>query len=79
MTHDPACPAQGRIVTITDCRRAGFCARGSRRWFEDRGFDFRAFCREGIEAEVLWATGDAYARAVVRHVAAREANNEGDA
>jgi hypothetical protein len=46
-------------------RRPGFCLRGARAWFERHGLDFRAFVREGIDAELLLATGDGMARALV--------------
>jgi hypothetical protein len=52
---------EGLIVTITDIRRAGYCASGARRWFESRGFDFKTIMREGVSAEALLATHDAMA------------------
>jgi hypothetical protein len=57
-------PADLRI-TITDVRRAGYCASGARRWFEANGFDFRAFLKDGIPAPDLLATGDALAQRAV--------------
>lgn len=57
-------PADIRI-TITDVSRAGFCARGARRWFETNGIDFRAFVKDGIAAADLIATGDVLAERVV--------------
>lgn len=57
-------PAELRI-TITDVTRAGFCARGARRWFEANGIDFRTFVRDGIAAADLMAVGDALAERVV--------------
>lgn len=47
--------------------RPGLCATGSRAWFARYGLDWRAFCRHGIDADVLLATGDAFALAVVAH------------
>lgn len=58
-------PADLRI-TMTDCRRCGFCAIGVRRWFEGYGFDFRAFLANGIDAVTFLATGDGQAHQVVR-------------
>lgn len=52
-------------VTITDVRKAGFCARGARTWFTKRGFDFKAFLSNGLPAETLLSTGDAFAAIVV--------------
>lgn len=56
--------AAGRI-TIDDVRAAGLCAHGTRTWFARHGLDFAAFLREGCEADVLLATGDAMAQRVV--------------
>lgn len=53
------------IITIDDIIKAGICASGARRWFNAHGLDFRDFMRNGIDAELLLATGDAYARQVV--------------
>lgn len=53
------------IVTIDHVRAAGLCVHGTRGWFARHGLDFRAFLREGIDAETLLATGDAMARRVV--------------
>lgn len=58
-------------VTIDDVIAAGHCARGARDWFRRHGLDFKAFCRDGAEAEVLLATGDDLARKVVDRAEAR--------
>ena len=61
------------IVTIRHLRsipgyssRRGFCISGARRWAQGHGIDFREFARNGIEAERLEATGDAFALALVK-------------
>jgi len=59
-------------VTVDDCRRAGHCAIGIRRWFEYRGLDFRDFLRNGIDVDIFLATGDAYAIRVVQLKRERE-------
>lgn len=64
------------IITIDDVR-AIHCTRGARRWFEKHGLDFRAFLREGLDAETFLARGDHLARGVVRHKLAREADLTG--
>jgi len=51
----------------------GFCRRGGRRWFAERGWDWSAFVRDGIESDVLLATGDAFAIALVQAALAAEA------
>ena len=43
-------------VTIDDVRAAGLCVNGSRAWFARHGLDFRAFLREGLDAQTLLAT-----------------------
>lgn len=46
--------------------KPGFCLPLSRQWFARHGLDFRAFVREGIDAERLLATGDGMAAALVQ-------------
>lgn len=57
-------PADLRI-TITDIRKAGFCAKGARRWLEGYGFDFRDFLKNGAPVADILATGDGQAQQVV--------------
>jgi hypothetical protein len=59
------------VITITDIRAAGHCARGARRWFEEHGIDFRRVVREGIPASELLATGDAIGIQVVERTLER--------
>jgi hypothetical protein len=47
--------------------RPGFCARGARAWFTRHGLSYGAFVRDGIDADTLLATGDAFALAIVEH------------
>lgn len=47
--------------------RPGLCARGARAWAAAHGLDWGSFVREGIDAELLTATGDAMALRVVEH------------
>ena len=51
MTDDP-------LIVYDDLRACGYCARGSRRWFERYGLDFRDFLKHGVLASVLERTGD---------------------
>lgn len=54
------------VLTIPGfSRRAGFCRAGVKQWGAVHGFDWRDFVRNGIESEVLLATGDALAIAAV--------------
>lgn len=48
----------------------GFCSRGARFWCARHAIDWGAFVRDGIDAEVLLATGDAMAKRLVEHAAA---------
>lgn len=59
-------------VTIDDVRAVGLCVNGSRAWFERHGLDFRAFLRDGLDAETLLTTGDAMALRVVEHARTRQ-------
>lgn len=61
------------IVTMRHARtipgfstKPGFCASGLRAFAQRHGIDLRAFAREGIAAETLEATGDAFALALVQ-------------
>lgn len=56
---------EGVTITINDVRRMGNCVKGSRRWFEANGFNFRDFLKNGLPAQVLWDTGDALAIRVI--------------
>jgi len=60
------------IVTIAHVRAAGLCVNGSRVWFVRHGLDFRAFLREGLDAQTLLATNDAMALRVVEHARTRQ-------
>lgn len=52
-------------ITIDHVRASGLCVHGTRTWFARQGLDFRAFLREGIDAQTLLTTGDAMALRVV--------------
>lgn len=55
------------IVTLADARaivpgaKQQFCSKGIRLFFKKYGLDYQEFCRSGINAEVLIATGDSMA------------------
>jgi hypothetical protein len=49
------------IVVMRHIREEGLCARGARAWMSHYGFDFRDFLKNGLRAEELEATGDAFA------------------
>jgi hypothetical protein len=57
-----------RIVTVTDIRRAGYCAPKIRTWFELHDLDFRAFLKDGIDIERLREIGDGHAMRVIATV-----------
>ena len=57
---------------MDDVRRAGHCARGARRWFEQHGFNFKDFLKNGIDVETFLATGDGQAQQVVDRKHERE-------
>ena len=44
----------------------GFCRPHARAWASQRGMDFRAFLRNGIDEQLLLTTGDPFALALVR-------------
>lgn len=45
-------------ITIQHARKAGYCAKGMRMWFDARGMDFRAFRTVGIDESILAETRD---------------------
>lgn len=51
----------------------GYCLPMTRTWFAQQGLDFRAFARDGIDAERLLATGDPLALRIVEHARSLEA------
>ncbi|ESQ85380.1 hypothetical protein AEAC466_04290 [Asticcacaulis sp. AC466] len=59
-------------ITVTDIRES-HCAIGLYGWCKRNGIDFRKLMDDGIDAEVLLATGDELARKVVERV--REKRN----
>jgi len=48
-------------VTIQHLRALGYCNRGLRKWFAERGIGWPEFLEEGVDAGYLRATGDAMA------------------
>lgn len=48
-----------------DIYTAGICGKGARPFFLRHGLDWSDFVTNGISAQVLWDTGDGYARRVV--------------
>lgn len=64
-------------ITIDDIIKAGHCPSGARTWFNAHSLDFRDFLKNGVEAEVLLATGDGLAQRVVDRKREREARADG--
>ena len=61
------------IVTVQDLRAARLCFQGSRPWLARHGLSWQEFLANGIEAEVLDATGDALVKRVTAQARARVA------
>ena len=59
------------FITIDHVRAVGLCVNGTRTWFARHDLDFRAFLRDGCDAEILLSTGDAMALKVVDYARAR--------
>lgn len=49
------------LVNMRHVRKARLCSRGVRDFLEKHGLDWQAFLKEGIDADLLIATGDAMA------------------
>lgn len=55
-------------IYMSDLRKAKMCARGSRAFFLEQGWDFQDFLRNGIDIEKVRATKDVMALQVVEMV-----------
>lgn len=51
---------------IRHIRAGGFCARGARDWAARHNINYNDFLQNGIDCEVLEATGDHFAIAVCK-------------
>ena len=54
-----------------------YCAGGARRWAARLRLDWAAFVRDGVESDVLLATGDAMAIRLVEHAQRVEEEEHG--
>lgn len=69
-------PSPPVIAIVQDLKVLGFCNRGSRPFFERHGLDWSAFVTDGIDIELLRATGDAMALMVVEAAERRVADGQ---
>lgn len=53
------------IVRMEHIRKADLCSEGARRFWKKHNLDWSDFLANGIDAEILLATGDAQAALVV--------------
>jgi hypothetical protein len=82
--NQPASGAADRLVVTTRdlftipgfSTRRGFCRGRSGEWAKRHGIDWKDFKRNGIDADVLLATGDGFALALVEW--ARKRREAGD-
>jgi len=56
--------------------RQGYCHSQSRAFFARHGLDWLGFLREGIDSEVLRATGDALALHLVEHAEVQDGQQQ---
>jgi len=66
-------------IRMGDITKAGYCARGARRWFKDNGLDYRKFLEKnpdgsyyGIPRDEFLATGCPMAKDIVAKKDARD-------
>lgn len=52
-------------VYLRHLRTAQYCKPGAQDWWQRQGLDWRDFCKHGIDAQTLIATGDPMALRVV--------------
>ena len=55
-------------IYMSDLRKTGMCARGSRAFFSAQGWDWRDFLENGIDLEIVEQANDAMAQQVVEYV-----------
>ena len=55
-------------IYMSDLRKTGMCARGSRAFFLAQGWDWKDFLVNGIDLEVVEQVNDAMAQQVVESV-----------
>lgn len=65
------------LVRLSDSDGTGYCVKGQRAWFEERGLPWRDYCRSGIPARLLIATGDDHALRVVENARKNRGTNDG--
>lgn len=53
-------------VTMQHVRQANMCSRGARQFFMRHGLDWQKFLSEGLDSDIIEATGDAMAIEVVK-------------
>lgn len=55
-------------IYMSDLRKTGMCARGSRAFFSAQGWDWQEFLKNGIDIEIVESANDAMANQVVEYV-----------
>jgi len=55
-------------IYMSDLRASGMCASGSRRFFEQKKWDWAGFLKNGIDIEIVEKSNDAMAQQVVEYV-----------
>jgi hypothetical protein len=59
------------IITVSDARRFGYCVGGIRSYLMANGINFLLFVKDGIDSDVLEASG-AFGKRLVEHVRERK-------
>jgi hypothetical protein len=65
------------MITTDDVRACGFCLSSARTFFKRHNLDFKAFLKNGIDAEALRRCNDALANRVIDYKA-RQAGDSAD-
>lgn len=61
----------GLRVTMQDVIECGVCARGSKRFLEGKGIDFKTFLEEGLPIETVESWDDGTTNVVAAYVRGR--------
>jgi len=60
------------IIYSSDAKNLKYCSKGIRLFFKKYNLDYKSFLKDGIDAELLIATGDSMAIEVVENARGRK-------
>ena len=64
------------MVTVKHMRQAKYCVKGTKQYFNDRGWNWKQFVKSGLPAELFEGVNDAMANKLAK-IARNEAQKNG--